>query len=473
MIIYNKVLIYLTELLRQRHLRVIGMLLLLLSISGSAGAQTETDKEKGKESAKSLEEISLKQRFGFRTNAVDWLLTIPNVSVEFDLGNTIRSKRTISMGFKYNWETQHKVSPSTVFNIFDARVEWRQYFRTRRRGYVTDNPGLMTRLKERVFTTKRANPRVERAYFWGIYAHASSYSLKIGKEGKQGTAYGAGLSLGYTAPLYGYRNGALDFEMGGSIGLLYNSYDVYTHDAESNTYGFDPAKSKGGHLTPFPAITDLRVAFVYRFMSVSDKYKASIERRIDRVLDKRNAANQAIQSMRMRIDSIDIAVRKQGGTGPDSLLNKAELKQWELMKKERKEKQLQEQEEALRKEAAASLGITLSDTLDSKQEKAIREEMEKRKKAAEEAAKPVDPKKAEKKAEKERKKAEKENKDAEKEEQEDKKDKKDKKEKKDKEKKSKKEKKKDKEAEETKEGEAEAKETEQVAATEKEEEGEP
>lgn len=347
---------------------------------------------------KNPEEITRKQRFGIRTNAVDWLLTIPNISVEYDLGNTIRSKRTIGAGIKWNWDTSHKLKPPTVFNILDGRIEWRQYFRTRQRppGVPAKGANLYTRLKEGVFTTKRKTPRTDRAYYWGIYANATNFSLKLGKEGKQGTAFGAGLSLGYTAPLYGYEKGYLDFELGGSIGLVYAKYDVYTHDAESSTYAFDPAKSKGGHLVPFPVVTDLRVAFVYRFMSVSEKYKPSIERRIDRINEARSKANAELNKMRFRIDSIDSAVRKQGGSGPDSLLNKEELKQWKLMQQERAAEQKKQQEEQLRKEAAASLGIMLSDTLTAKQEKAIREEVKKRKEAAEEALKPKKEKKSKK-----------------------------------------------------------------------------
>lgn len=401
-VLKNKMIRRYLHIINEKSLVKVIFILYLLLTTNSLLAQTETKQE----TKTNPEEISMKQRFGFRTNAVDWVLTIPNISVEFDLGNTIRSKRTISAGLKWNWRTSHQIAPPQVFNIFDARVEWRQYFRTRQRGGVTENPGLYTRLKERVFTTKRVSPRTDRAYFWGIYAHASNYSIKFAKEGKQGTAYGAGLSLGYTKALYGYEKGYIDLELGGSVGLIYNSYDVYTHDKESNVYGFDPAKSKSG-IVPFPVITDLRAAFVYRFMSVADKYKASAERRIDRINDKRNAANAIIQNMRVRIDSIDIAVRKKGGTGPDSLLTKEELKQWELMKKERKAQELKKQEEQIRQEAAASLGIVLSDTLSNKQKKAIEDEMDKRRKALKEAEKPVDPEKAKKKAEKEKKEAEK------------------------------------------------------------------
>lgn len=76
--------------------------------------------------------------------------------------------------------------------------------------------------------------------------------------------------------------------------------------------------------------------------------------------------------MRERIDSIDNAVRKQGFSRPDSLLTKEELKQWKLMQQERKELALKEAADKLRKQVANSLGIQLSDTLTSEQEKTIR-----------------------------------------------------------------------------------------------------
>ena len=170
----------------------------------------------------------------------------------------------------------------------------------------------MTRLKETVFTTQHKNPRQERAYYWGVYVNAASYNFKIGKEGKQGNAYGAGISVGYTAPLYGYRNNYIDLELGGSAGLLYTSYDVYTHDAESDCYPRIAEKCKSGHIVPFPLITDLRVAFVYRFMSAGSKYKESVYRRVQIRDFTRQALNEKINKMRERIDSINNAVRKQG-----------------------------------------------------------------------------------------------------------------------------------------------------------------
>ena len=298
---------------------------------------THAQVQRGKKDDAKAELISFKDRWGIKTNAVDWLLTVPNIGVEFDLGNTIRNKQTIGANIKWNWNTSQKYTPSLIFNVFDARVEWRQYFRTRKRGGITKDANLMTRLKETVFTTQRKNPRQERAYYWGVYVNAASYNFKIGKEGRQGNAYGAGISVGYTAPLYGYRNNYIDLELGGSAGLLYTSYDVYTHDAESGCYPRIAEKCKGGHIVPFPLITDLRVAFVYRFMSAGSKYKESVYRRVQLRDFARQALNEKINKMRERIDSINNAIRKQGFSRPDSLLDKEELKQWKLMQQERKE----------------------------------------------------------------------------------------------------------------------------------------
>ena len=413
-----KKIVGLTNGIGKPQIRIVGFILFFLSITNIVSAQSTP---KNAEKDNTAEKMTLQQRFGFRSNAVDWLLTVPNVAVEFDLGNTIYCKHSISAGLKYNWRTYHTMAPPQVFNVLDARLEWRQYFRTRRKNAFTEKPDFLTYLKERVLTTQRQNPRMYRAYFWGIYTHVTSYNLKFGKEGKQGRAIGAGLSLGYTAPLYEYANGALDIELGGSIGLIYNSFDAYTHDSESHIYALNPAKSKGGHIVPYPIINDLRVAFVYRFLSVNDKnpkykYKQTKdgERRFDRKQAIQIANRQRLDKMRFRIDSLHTALSKKGITNIDSLLNKEEQKQWKLMQQERRKEQEVEKEKKLRQQVAVSLGITLSDTLSSKQEKAIREEMQKRKKAEAEAAKQAEnPEKVSKK-EKKAKKAKEEEKEGEK-----------------------------------------------------------
>ena len=379
--------------------RFLTLILLLLLATDTLSAQNKA----AEGATVNKDSLTFKQRFGFRTNAVDWLLTIPNFAVEFDLGNDVRSKRTIGASIKWNWNTSHTISPPTVFNLFEARVEWRQYFRTRQRQGSSTEKDLFKRLRNNVFTTKRLAPRTRRAYFWGIYAHTMNYSLKLGKEGRQGTAYGAGVSLGYTAPLYGYANGAVDIELGGSLGLIYHSYDVYTHDDESNIYAFDPSKAGSGIL---PIISDIRVAFVYRFMSVNDKYKQTRdgERRYDKWEAKHIELKEIENKQRFRLDSLFSAEKKKGVTNIDSLLNKADLKLWRKMQEEKRQQELKEQEAKWRKDAAQKLGIVLSDTTSAKQLRAVEQEVKKMR----EAAQPTDPEKVKKEAEKAKKKAEKE-----------------------------------------------------------------
>lgn len=46
--------------------------------------------------------VDFKDRWSFRTNAVDWLLTVPNVAVEFDLSNSVYNKWTLGLEGKWN-----------------------------------------------------------------------------------------------------------------------------------------------------------------------------------------------------------------------------------------------------------------------------------------------------------------------------------------------------------------------------------
>ena len=360
-------------------------MILLMALNDTYAQQTTQKKQAEDES------LTFKERWGFKTNAVDWLLTVPNLGVEFDLGNSVRTKRTLSANVKWNWETSQKYNPSLILNLFDGRIEWRQYFRTRQRNALAlaENPSLWDKLNFNVFTTKRKNPRTWRAYYWGVYANAASYSFKISKRGIQGKAVGAGISLGFTAPLYGYRQNYIDLEMGGSFGLLYTRYDIFEYDAESDCYPRIADKCKGGYLVPFPVITDLRIAFVYRFVSVKDKYKQSITRRIDRINEKRARLNEKINQMRARIDSIQTVYSKQGQAVPDSLLSREEQEEWQKMQREALEKKLEKEQEALRQQMMDSLGIHPTDStpLTKDQEKAIRKALKEYKEKQEEAEK--------------------------------------------------------------------------------------
>ena len=218
--------------------------------------------------------MPLKDRWSFRTNAVDWLCLLPNVAVEFDLTPSCYNKITVGMGVKWNWDTSQKYLPSTVYNLFDARLEVRRYWRTElKQGPRPEKENFLRWLREDVFSRQRRHPKYWRAYYLGVYTNLGNYSFKFGKEGIQGDDYGFGLSAGFGIPLYGYKNHSVDLELGGSVGCVFTKSGKYGYDAESNCYPALAGKDKGWHIVPYPVITDLRVAFVYRFTSIKDKYK--------------------------------------------------------------------------------------------------------------------------------------------------------------------------------------------------------
>lgn len=213
--------------------------------------------------------IPQSSRWGFRTNAVDWLLTIPNIGVEYDLSNSVYNRLTLNLNARWNWHTTHNIVPTTVFDLWEVRPEVRKYWRTEPRAQSSSKPSL----KDQLFSKSRNNPKFWRAYYIGVYTSFNGYSFKFGKQGFQGYSYGLGLSGGYSVPLYSYKNHFIDVEFGGSLGLSYAKYDVYENDRENNCYIPIPEKSKDYHLVPFPVVSSINVSFIYRFASIKDKYK--------------------------------------------------------------------------------------------------------------------------------------------------------------------------------------------------------
>ncbi|MGL5958407.1 MAG: DUF3575 domain-containing protein, partial [Phocaeicola sp.] len=222
----------------------------------------------------------------------------------------------LSMSGKYNPNTTHTYKPDWVYDIAEFRSEVRKYYRTEYRGNLQNDTVKHSMLEqiERAFSRKRSRPRTWRAYYWGVYASTGSYSLKFAEEGKKGRYIGAGVSFGYGIPLYGYTNGNIDLEIGGSLGMTYTKYDAFYYSRENNCYQTVANHSKDWHLVPYPMITDLRVAFVYRFTSIKNKYKRINIERIERLDLKRNEIrreNDSIQSIRDSL-SMEKKLEKEG-----------------------------------------------------------------------------------------------------------------------------------------------------------------
>lgn len=224
-------------------------------------------------------------RFAFKTNAFEWLVTIPNFGVEFDLKNSEYNNMTVGLTAKYNWNTLHKYDnwsaefnpgPPVVFNLLDIRPEFRYYYRS-----VKAKPRKKDDRKfslER-FLMERKNPREWRAQYVGAYVNYANYTTKLTRRGYQGQVFGLGASAGYGLPMYEYKKGFVDVELGFSVGLQVCTKDVFIHNPDGFIYMKVEDESKGIHLTPYPVVSELRVAFVWRSKSIKDKVKTDTDRK--------------------------------------------------------------------------------------------------------------------------------------------------------------------------------------------------
>ena len=293
------------------------------------------------------EDLSFKDRIAIRTNVVDWALTVPNIAFDYDIVSTPYDKRSIGLGLRYNWNASHyrlngddwlSRAPGMVFNLFDARVDYRFYWRQQPYDNRSDAYGDWERewingakgfgkLRARANCFRAAdNPKTHLSFFVGPYLSASTFSFKLGSEavGRQGFAVGAGLTGGVALPLYGYENGAaLDLEFGGSLGLHFSSFDFYKMDVENDEFQSAVNKNGKGHrnmFIPFPS--ELRVSLVYRFRSISKQHTeidyALIDRRyVARLMegDSKNtsAYNDSIGVLKAELDrrNQEIAQYKQ------------------------------------------------------------------------------------------------------------------------------------------------------------------
>ena len=223
------------------------------NVTAAKTKATTTTKAKSA-AAKVSDRITGIDRWSFRANALELLCTVPNFNVEFDVSSSPYNRWSLGVTAKYNWDTWHRVPPALVFNMFEIRPEFRKWFRMKPK-------------------EGNAKPTRERAFFLGGYASGGTYSIKPGKYGIQGPLFGAGALFGYDFPLYTYRHFAIDFELGVAAGLAVTSYDGYTMNRSNTDYIEAPGKSKGWHLCPFPVLSEVKACFVFRTLSIKEKYK--------------------------------------------------------------------------------------------------------------------------------------------------------------------------------------------------------
>lgn len=223
------------------------------NVTAAKTKATTTTKAKSA-AAKVSDRITGIDRWSFRANALELLCTVPNFNVEFDISSSPYNRWSLGLTAKYNWDTWHSVPPALVFNMFEIRPEFRKWFRMKSK-------------------EGNAKPTRERAFFLGGYASGGTYSIKPGKYGIQGPLFGAGALFGYDFPLYTYRHFTIDFELGVAAGLAVTSYDGYTMNRSNTDYIEAPGKSKGWHLCPFPVLSEVKACFVFRTLSIKERYK--------------------------------------------------------------------------------------------------------------------------------------------------------------------------------------------------------
>lgn len=257
--------------------------------------------------------LSVADRLSVRINAADWLLLLPNIGVELDLGNKNWSRWALGLDVRGNWQTSHTYKPGIVYNLAEASAELRYYWRPRQ----IDGRGVRPhkRLLGRLFSCRRNKVRrPEVVYYRGVYVSYSDFSFKFGPEGHQGSAIGAGVSWGAVRPLYVFANGhSLDLELGLRVGAAYARTDTYRHDRVDNCY---PVTERGQwKLVPFPAVNTVRVGLVYRlgtYPSTSKyRWRYDCDYTFAALQDSINSARETARINELTADSIRGLIDKE------------------------------------------------------------------------------------------------------------------------------------------------------------------
>lgn len=227
---------------------------------------------------KHLDTLSLADRLSVRTNGTDWLIMVPNVGVEYDLGSRNDNRLAAALNLRWKWATEHTYVPNYIYNVFEIKGEVRSYWRTRQ--VTADEKAFPrhTHLWDKLFSLRRQNPRHPvTTYYRGVWLSYATYAFRMSanaKYARQGSALMGGVLYGIQRPLYRYPNGhSIDLDVGFSVGAAYVSYDAYSRDEDNNRYR-KRNKQRIKKIVPFPIVNEIRAGLVYRLGTtpVYDKY---------------------------------------------------------------------------------------------------------------------------------------------------------------------------------------------------------
>lgn len=214
-----------------------------------------------------VDTLSLLERISLHTNAVDWVMCIPNLAVEFDVKARNYNRWSFMAGVRYRPSMKNTFVMPVVFNIFEVSLEGRGYWRERR----ATPTGIFSHHRmwyEKILSCRAMLPSHPTWVFYrGGYATYTKYSffLKDAIKGRQGQAIQAGFTWGFEKPLYQFSDGnSLDLDCGISGGFCMHKTDKYDIDQENNAYGVTERAEKW-KFNPYPVLKDIHVSFVYRF----------------------------------------------------------------------------------------------------------------------------------------------------------------------------------------------------------------
>ena len=238
-----------------------------------------------------VDTLTLLDRIAVRTNTVDWMLLIPSIGAEFDVKPVTWNRWTVGFNVRGNPQTSHTFTHGVVFNMFEARVEARQYWRARqidraRNARLKDQPHK--HIWDKAISIRRSRVKHPMwTWYRGLYAGYGKYSFLFGSQGHQGTAIVGGVSYGFVLPMFGLPSGnTIDLEFGISGGVVYYKDDVYIHDRESDCYPIIESKPAA----ILPMIDDIRVGLVYRLGRAPVLSKYRYRRDVDVAYDDRLTA---------------------------------------------------------------------------------------------------------------------------------------------------------------------------------------
>lgn len=356
-----------------------------------------------KPAEKHLDTLSVSDRLSVRTNGTDWLIMVPNVGVELDLGKLNYNRLTAALNLRWKWGTGHTFVPKMVYNVFEVKGEVRSYWRTRQ---VTAEDGVFPPHKhiwDKLMSLRRREPKHPVTTFYrGVWLSYATYSFDfeaIRKYGRQGSAVMGGVLYGIQRPLYRYRNGrSIDLDLGVSIGAALVKYDTYKRDVDNNRYRKVSKNPIGWKV--LPVVNELRAGLVYRLgktqgydkynyrYDVELAYRAAVEDRNKEEVQGRNNARDAARRFQAVYDIYQQKLDSVLQAHPDwqksdqqqQREKEKEIRQAEAEKK-KAEKEQQRQAEVDRKAAEAERKAA---------EKEQRKQAEAEKKAAESEEKAVE-----------------------------------------------------------------------------------